>query len=237
MTAFKTSLIALAAVAVSGLAQAGDVASVKKAIKAKFPEADQVEVTKTSYSGFYEVFADGQMFYTDEDVTYFFLGNIVDAKTMKNITEERKQKLSAIKFDTLPLELAIKSVKGNGKRKLAVFSDPDCPFCKKLEKELLSVTDVTVYTFLYPIASLHPDAGRKAKAVWCASDRVKAWDDLMQKGVVPQSGNCNDDQLNEVQALGQKHKVNGTPTLVFADGRVVPGAVGAAQMEKYLNGQ
>jgi thiol:disulfide interchange protein DsbC len=213
-----------------------DVASIKKAIKVKFPDADQIDVNKTQYSSLYEVYADGQLFYTDEDATFFFLGNLIDAKTMENVTEKRKQKLTAIKFDTLPLELAIKSVKGNGKRKLVVFSDPDCPFCKRLEKELVSVTDVTIYTFLYPIASLHPDAGRKAKAVWCASDRTKAWDELMLKGTVPQAANC-DNPIDEVQALGQKHRVTGTPTLVFTDGRVVPGAIQAAQLEKYLSGQ
>jgi thiol:disulfide interchange protein DsbC len=229
---FRAALLTL--FAVSG-AQA-DVASVKKAVQAKFPDAGQIEVTKTSYADLYEVFAGGQLFYTDDAVTFFMLGNMVDAKTMKNVTEERKQKLSAIKFDSLPLDLAIKSVRGSGKRKVAVFSDPDCPFCKRLEKELTNVTDVTIYTFLYPIASLHPDAAGKAKAIWCAGDRVKAWDNLMQHGVLPESKNC-ETPLEEVQALGQKHRVNGTPTLVFADGRVVPGAIQAAQFEKYLGGQ
>jgi thiol:disulfide interchange protein DsbC len=224
---------ALIGLLVVSAAQA-DIASVKKAVQAKFPDAGQVEVNKTPYSGLYEVFGGGQLFYTDEDVSFFVLGNIVDAKTMKNVTEERKQKLSAIKFESLPLELAIKNVKGSGKRKLAVFSDPDCPFCKRLEKDMVNVTDVTIYTFLYPIASLHPDAHAKAKAVWCASDRVKAWDNLMQRGVAPESKEC-DAPLDQLQALGQKHGVSGTPTLVFADGRVVPGAIQAQQMEKYLD--
>jgi thiol:disulfide interchange protein DsbC len=233
---FKSILgSALIGLFVVGAAHA-DIAAVKKAVQAKFPDSGQVEVIKTPYAGLYEVFGGGQLFYTDEEVSFFVLGNIVDAKTMKNVTEERKQKLSAIKFESLPLELAIKNVKGSGKRKLVVFSDPDCPFCKRLEKELVNVTDVTIYTFLYPIASLHPDAHIKAKAVWCAGDKVKAWDNLMQRGVVPESKDC-DAPMEQLQALGQKHKVNGTPTLVFADGRVVPGAIQAAQMEKYLNAQ
>ena len=143
-----------------------DIATVKKAIAEKFPVAGgNIEVTKTTF-GWYEVYAGGRLFYTDEDVNYFFLGNIVEAKSMSNITAQRLQKLSAIKFESLPLDFAIKTVKGNGKRKVAVFSDPDCPYCKRLEKDLVNVTDVTIYTFLYPIPSLHPDAARKSKAIW-----------------------------------------------------------------------
>ncbi len=213
-----------------------DVASIKKAIAEKFPEAGgNIEVTKTTF-GWYEVFAGGRLFYTDENVTYFFLGNIVDAKSMSNITAQRLQKLTAIKFESLPLDYAIKTVKGNGKRKVAVFSDPDCPYCKRLEKDLVNVTDVTIYTFLYPIASLHPDAERKSKAIWCSSNRQKAWDDFMLRGVAPADKKC-DTPLDEIQAVGQKYKMNGTPTLVFADGRVVPGAIPVSDMETYLNGK
>ena len=182
------------------------------------------------------MFAGGRLFYTDENVTYFFLGNIVDAKSMSNITAQRLQKLTAIKFESLPLDYAIKTVKGNGKRKVAVFSDPDCPYCKRLEKDLVNVTDVTIYTFLYPIASLHPDAERKSKAIWCSSNRQKAWDDFMLRGVAPADKKC-DTPLDEIQAVGQKYKMNGTPTLVFADGRVVPGAIPVSDMETYLNGK
>ncbi len=214
----------------------GDIAAVKKAIAEKFPEAGgNIEVTKTTF-GWYEVYAGGRLFYTDEDVNYFFLGNIVEAKSMSNITAQRLQKLSAIKFESLPLDFAIKTVKGSGKRKVAVFSDPDCPYCKRLEKDLANVTDVTIYTFLYPIASLHPDAARKSKAIWCAPNRQKAWDDYMLRGVLAADKSC-DTPIDEIQAVGQKYKMNGTPTLVFADGRVVPGAIPTTDMETYLNGK
>ena len=213
-----------------------DIATVKKAIAEKFPEAgSNIEVTKTTF-GWYEVYAGGRLFYTDEDVNYFFLGNIVEAKSMSNITAQRLQKLSAIKFESLPLDFAIKTVKGNGKRKVAVFSDPDCPYCKRLEKDLANVTDVTIYTFLYPIPSLHPDAARKSKAIWCAPNRQKAWDDYMLRGVLAAEKSC-DSPIDEIQAVGQKYKMNGTPTLVFADGRVVPGAIPTSDMETYLNGK
>ena len=213
-----------------------DIASVKKAIAEKFPEAgSNIEVSKTAF-GWYEVFAGGRLFYTDENISYFFLGNIVDAKSMSNITQQRLQKLTAIKFESLPLDYAIKTVKGNGKRKLAVFSDPDCPYCKRLEKDMVNLTDVTIYTFLYPIASLHPDAERKSKLIWCSANRQKAWDDFMLRGVMPAEKSC-DTPIDEIQAVGQKHKMNGTPTLVFVDGRVVPGAIPPSDMETYLNGK
>lgn len=213
-----------------------DIASVKKAIAEKFPEAgSNIEVSKTAF-GWYEVFAGGRLFYTDENISYFFLGNIVDAKSMSNITQQRLQKLTAIKFESLPLDYAIKTVKGNGKRKLAVFSDPDCPYCKRLEKDMVNLTDVTIYTFLYPIASLHPDAERKSKLIWCSANRQKAWDDFMLRGVMPAEKSC-DTPIDEIQAVGQKHKMNGTPTLVFVDGRVVPGAIPPSDMEIYLNGK
>ncbi len=235
MKLFRLAPALLLFVAAASIAQT-DMASIKKAIAEKFPEAGgNIEVAKTAF-GWYEVFAGGRLFYTDENVSYFFLGNVVEAKSMSNITAQRLQKLTAIKFESLPLDYAIKTVKGNGKRKVAVFSDPDCPYCKRLEKDLVNVTDVTIYTFLYPIASLHPDAERKSKAVWCSSNRQKAWDDLMLRGVAPAEKNC-DTPIEEIQALGQKHKMNGTPTLVFADGRVVPGAIPTSDMESYLNGK
>ena len=233
---FVRSIPALFLLLVSACYAQSDIATVKKAIAEKFPEAgSNIEVTKTTF-GWYEVYAGGRLFYTDEDVNYFFLGNIVEAKSMSNITAQRLQKLSAIKFESLPLDFAIKTVRGNGKRKVAVFSDPDCPYCKRLEKDLANVTDVTIYTFLYPIPSLHPDAARKSKAIWCAPNRQKAWDDYMLRGVLAAEKSC-DSPIDEIQAVGQKYKMNGTPTLVFADGRVVPGAIPTSDMETYLNGK
>ena len=233
---FVRLIPALVLLLVSACYAQTDIATVKKAIAEKFPEAgSNIEVTKTTF-GWYEVYAGGRLFYTDEDVNYFFLGNIVEAKSMSNITAQRLQKLSAIKFESLPLDFAIKTVKGNGKRKVAVFSDPDCPYCKRLEKDIANVTDVTIYTFLYPIPSLHPDAARKSKAIWCAPNRQKAWDDYMLRGVLAAEKSC-DSPIDEIQAVGQKYKMNGTPTLVFADGRVVPGAISTSDMETYLNGK
>ena len=217
-------------------AAAADEASVKKAVQAKFPQSSVESVTKTPYFGLYEVYIDKDIFYTDEKLSYIILGNIFDGKTMQNLSAERKRKLSAIKFDTLPLDLAIKIVKGNGKRKVAIFSDPDCPFCQRLERDMLNVTDVTIYTFLYPIESLHPGATEKAKAIWCSSDRVKAWNDLMLNRAGPEVNASCDNPVDKIIDFGQSKGIRGTPTLIFADGRVIPGAIPPAQLEQILNG-
>ena len=215
---------------------AADEASVKKAAQAKFPQSNIESVTKTPYFGLYEVYIDRELFYTDDKLDYFILGSIFDGKTLQNLSEERKRKLSAIKFDSLPLDLAIKIVKGNGKRKVAIFSDPYCPFCQRLEQDMVNVTDVTIYTFLYPIESLHPGATEKAKAIWCSSDRVKAWNDFMLKRSGPEAKSSCDTPVDRIVEFGQKKAIRGTPTLIFADGQVIPGAIPAAQLEQILNG-
>lgn len=211
-----------------------DEADVKKAVEAWLgagaPKIDSVR--KLGALGLYEVQLDGDLIYTDEKVSHIILGDIVDAKTRKNLTEERKQKLAQIKFSDLPLELAVKQVKGNGKRVLATFEDPNCSYCRKLAKELQGVSDVTIYTFLYPILS--PDSTEKAKNIWCAGDRAKAWNDLMLDGKQPASANCNH-PIDKVVAFARKLNIRGTPAMFFADGSRVPGYMPAAMLEKALD--
>ena len=234
IVSFTLLSAAFAGISTSAIA---DEASVKKAVEAAYPKFKVESVAKTPYAGLYEVFMGGQIIYTDEKMSFLIAeGHLVDPKTKKDITGERMEELTKIDFSTLPLDQAIKVVKGNGSRKLVVFSDVDCPYCKRLEKDLANVTDVTIYTFLYPIPSLHPDAARKSKAIWCAPNRQKAWDDYMLRGVLAADKSC-DSPIDEIQAVGQKYKMNGTPTLVFADGRVVPGAISTSDMETYLNGK
>lgn len=197
------------------------------------PNSPKVEsVRKLGALGLYEVQVEGDLIYTDEKSTFVLLGDVVDIKTRKNLTEERKQKLSQIKFSDLPLDLAVKQVRGNGKRVLVTFEDPNCSYCKKLAKELLAVNDVTVYTFLYPILS--PDSSEKSKNIWCAPDRAKAWNDFMVDGKAPQSANC-DHPTEKVVALGRKFNIRGTPTMFFPDGSRVPGYMPAAALEKALD--
>lgn len=213
-----------------------DEASLRKAIESAYPKMLVESVVKTPYAGLYEVYMNGQIVYTDEKFSFLIAeGHLVDSKTRKDITTERLADLSKIDFASLPLEQAIKVVKGNGSRKMAVFSDPDCPFCKRLEQnELSKITDVTIYTFLMPLEQLHPDAANKAKAIWCSPDRAKAWQDWALNGQLPKKpGNC-DAPLERVAALAKKLGVTSTPTIFFADGKRMLGAYPADEIEKAL---
>lgn len=233
---FKRSVLSLLLVSsLLACSANADQAAIKKNLTAQFPGAAITSITKTPYAGLYEVLIDGQIIYTDETAAYVFLGSVIDTKAKKNITNERMAKLNEVRFDNLPFENAIKFVKGNGSRKLAVFSDPECPFCKKFEQELTKVDNITVYIFPYPIAGLHPQATAAAKAIWCAPDRNAAWQDALLKGVLPKNdGNCKNPVEANVE-LGNMLHVSGTPTLIFANGQRVPGMVPADKLEKMLN--
>ncbi len=213
-----------------------DEASLKKAVEAAYPKFKVDRVTKTPYAGLYEVFMGGQIIYADEKLTFLIAeGRLVDPKTKKDITGERLDELTKIDFSSLPLEQAIKVVKGNGSRKLVVFSDVDCPFCKRLERnELDNITDVTVYTFLYPIEQLHPDAANKSKLIWCAKDRVQAWEDWILRDRLPNAaGNC-EVPLEKVGQLARRAGVTSTPTMFFADGKRMLGAQPYKEIERML---
>lgn len=228
-------LAALLAMSVTGVSLA-DEASLKKAIEAAYPKFKVDSVTKTPYPGLYEVFMGGQIVYTDEKLSFLIAeGRLVDPKTKKDITGERLEELTKIDFNSLPLNQAIKVVKGNGSRKLVVFSDVDCPFCKRLEQnELTNIDDVTIYTFLYPIESLHPDAANKSKTIWCAPNRVKAWNDWIFNNQLPASAAKCEVPLERVGELARKVGVTSTPTLFFADGKRMLGAQPHKEIERYL---
>jgi thiol:disulfide interchange protein DsbC len=174
------------------------------------------------------------MLYVDPKVNYIFVGQIYDGKTRTNLTEKKVREINRIDFAELPLNLAMKKVKGNGSRKLAVFSDADCPFCHRLEEALKDANHLQIYTFLYPIDQLHPDAARKSRLIWCSADKVKSWDEYFASGALPANNGDCDNPLAATQALGQKLRVQATPTLVFADGSIVPGALPAANLESEL---
>lgn len=214
-----------------------DEASLRKTIEATYPKVQIQSITKTPYGGLYEVFLDGQIIYTDEKFSFLIAeGRLVEPKSKRDITTERLQELTKVDFSSLPLEQAIKVVKGNGSRKLVVFSDPDCPFCKRLEQnELSQIDDVTIYTFLYPLEQLHPDAVAKSKAIWCAPDRSKAWQNwILNNQLVKGSTSC-DTPIEETIALARKLGISSTPTLIFADGKRMLGAYPAKDIEKALN--
>lgn len=208
-------------------------AAVKAAMQKKYPDITVESVTRTPLAGIYEVYANGQLLYADEKAAYLFTNaNLIDTDKKLNLTEERMNRLTAIRFDQLPLDFAFKKVKGKGTRKLGYFADPNCGYCKRFEQDLAKINDVTVYVFLYPV--LGPDSLEKSKAVWCSKDRVKAWDDWMFKGVVPSAaGNC-DNPVEKIVAFGRQKNISGTPTLLFADGVRVPGAIPVDQLEQRL---
>lgn len=223
----------MAATLWAGVAVAKE-AEVRKAMQARYPGIPVESVMKTPIPGIYEVFANGVIIYTDEKVNYVIAeGKLVDAKTRTDLTGERLRKLQAIPFDSLPLNQSFRIVRGNGKRKLAYFADPNCGFCKKFEQELLAVNDVTIHVFLYPILS--PDSNDKARAVWCSKDRVKAWNDLMLKGVAPTAPGTCDTPIDKLLQYGQQKGISGTPTLILADGSRVPGMYPAAELNKLLD--
>lgn len=209
-----------------------DEADVRKAFEAKFGTKAE-SVTKSGYLGLYEIYADGQILYSDEKASAFIVGPLIDGKTLKNVTQERMNKLTAIKWSDLPLERAVKQVRGDGRRVLASFEDPNCGYCKRLAKELLKLDNVTVYTFLYPILS--PDSVEKSKQIWCAEDRAKAWNDWMVEGrALTGKADCDTSAIVRNQEFGRKLNINGTPTLFFADGERIPGAVPLAKIEEKL---
>jgi thiol:disulfide interchange protein DsbC len=230
-------LMGMMLVAAFSLNAHADEASLRKAIEATYPKVRVESITKTSYAGLYEVFLDGQIIYTDDKFSFLIAdGRLIEPKTKRDVTGERLDELTKVDFSSLPLDQAIKVVKGNGSRKLVVFSDPDCPYCKRLEqKELVNINDVTIYTFLFPLEQLHPDAGNKSKAIWCAPDRAKAWQDWVLNGQLAKAANCDTSAIDKSAELGRKLGVVSTPTLIFADGKRMLGAYPAKDIEKAMS--
>lgn len=233
MTSFKSAL-AFGLLALSFGSAFAQEATIRKNLAERLPAFARIdEVSKTPMNGLYEVRVnDSDVFYTDAEGNFLIQGNLIDTKAKRNLTEERVEKLSAIDVNALPLKDAFTVVRGNGKRKLVVFEDPNCGYCKRFERDLQKINDVTVYMFLYPI--LGPDSNDKAKNIWCAKDKGKTWQDLMVRDVPVPKAVCDTAALDRNIELGRKHKITGTPTLFFADGSRVPGAIPAAQVEKFL---
>lgn len=212
-----------------------DEAGVKKAMEAFIgTTSPAVEtVTKIPYGGLYEVvLKSGEIVYTDEQVGFIIDGSVIDAKTRKNITQARQNQLATIDFNTLPLDQAVKIVRGNGTRTIATFEDPNCGYCRKLVRDLQGLKDTTIYTFLYPILS--PDSLEKSKAIWCAKDKGKAWTDWMVDNKAPAAATCDTAAIDKNMALGRKLRIQGTPTLFLTDGSRIGGYVQIAELEKSL---
>jgi thiol:disulfide interchange protein DsbC len=214
----------------------GHDAEVKKAFEARFGSERPVErVTRTDHGGLYEVLVGDEILYVDENVTFAIQGSLIDAKTHRNVTRQRLEQLSFIAWKDLPLHLAIKQVKGNGARKLAIFEDANCGYCKVVRKSLQEVDNVTIYTFMYPILS--PDSTEKAKAFWCAADGGKSLDDWMIRGKAPATTRDCAYSPHLVLALGKKHRIAGTPTIFFPDDTREPGALAVDRLKAKLDAQ
>jgi len=233
--AFSLALL-LAWATWSGMAGAQE-AAIRKTLKDRIPDLPKiVSISKTPINGLYEVLLeDNEIYYADASGNYLVQGSLIDTRTKRNLTEERSEKLNAIAFNTLPIKDAITIVRGNGQRKLAVFEDPNCGYCKRFERDLLKVDNITVYLFLYPI--LGADSLDKSRNIWCAKDPAKTWLDHMTRDTALPVATCDSSALARIMEFGRKHKITGTPTLLAQDGKRVPGAIPVAQIEQLISGK
>jgi len=228
------TIVAVLAGLAAGSACASE-AAIQQSFQKRFPNATVESVARTPFAGIYEVVFNGQIAYTDEKLSLVFFGNLVDVRTGtdRNLTRERGAQLASQALRK-SADNAVKRVRGNGKRVMYTFEDPNCAFCRELQKEMMKLTDVTIYTFLWPILS--PDSIEKSRAVWCSKDRAKAWDDLMSRGVAPQASAKCDVPFDKNHELAQRFGIRGTPAIYLADGRQVgAGYVPAAELEQALN--
>ena len=206
---------------------------IRKNLAERLPLMGKIdEVTKTSMPGLFEVRIGTDLYYTDVDGNFVLHGQLIDAKAARNLTEERQEKLLAIEFAALPLKDAFTIVRGNGKRKIAIFEDPNCGYCKRFERDLQKVDNVTVYMFLYPI--LGPDSDVKSRNLWCMKDRGRAWQDWMLREQAAPAGNCDTTALTRNIEFGKRYRITGTPTMLLANGTRIPGAITAQDVEKLL---
>ncbi|MDD5056554.1 MAG: DsbC family protein [Sideroxydans sp.] len=205
--------------------------------KQKYPATTSVTVRKSAIGGLYEVVMGNNIAYTDSEAKYFLFGHVFDMASQQDLTQARIDEMSKIDFSSLPVAKAIKVVKGDGKRVFAVFTDPDCPFCKRLESSLKDVDNFTMYVYMFPITGLHPESESHANSIWCAKDRSVAWSDFLLNDKLPEGKADCATPVQELIALGQELGVQGTPTLFRPDGARVPGALPAPQLNAWLDGK
>ena len=212
----------------------GQEANIKKNLSERLPSMPRVEeVKRTPMTGLYEVRTESnEIYYTDADANYLIQGELIDIRQKRNLTEERLDKLNAVEFAKLPFKDAFTLVQGNGQRKLAIFVDPNCGYCKRFERDLEKLDNITLHVFLYPV--LGADSVEKSKSIWCAKDKGKAWRDWMLGGQMPIPANCDASAIDRNVEFGRKNRITGTPTSFAANGNRIQGAVPLAQLQKQI---
>ena len=211
-----------------------DIQKLEQNLKTNFPDMPAKSVNSTPVKDIYEVFMGGRIVYTNDEGRYFFVGSLIDLPAQKNLTEERTQVLSAIDVKQLPLKQSIKQVKGKGERVIYLFSDPDCPYCHKLEAELAKIDNLTIYLFMFPLTSLHPEAERISRQVWCSKKPYQTWTDYTLNKKQPTGKDSCTNPIQDNIALAEKLEITGTPTLFLQDGSRIPGGMSAEDLEKRL---
>lgn len=227
--------LSLLTISIFSIASAhADISTLKQNLKTQYPEIEAKSVNTTPIKDIYEVYMGGRIVYTNQDAKYFFVGNLIDLKAQKNLTEERQSALTAIDVKSLPLNQAIKHVKGKGERVIYLFSDPDCPYCQHLEKDLKNIDNLTIYLFLYPIKSLHPNAEKIAQQIWCSKDTYQVWQDYLINKKQPAVVKACNTPIEKNIALAKKLEIDGTPTFFLKDGSRISGVRDAEEIESLL---
>ena len=237
--ALGTSVLALGppARAAAAGAEQDPLATLKATLEQRYPDIKIESIEPAPVAGLYEVFMGGRIVYVDASGEHLLLGKLVETRTRRDLTAADLDRHRSIDFHKLPFERAIKIVKGNGRRQLALFADPDCPYCRELEKELRSVTDLTVYIFLFPLESLHPEATAHARAIWCSPDRATAWTQwMLERTAPPAAAGCAGDPVSEIQDLAGSLQVSSTPTMFLESGRRLSSALKANELQALLDG-
>ena len=225
-----------AATVTPSVASPAKLAEVTQVLETRFKGAPIKGLRGSVFPNMFEAMVGDDLIYFDDKLTHFIVGNLIEAATMSNKTEERTAELNAIDVKLLPLADAIKVVRGKGERVMYVFTDVDCPFCTRLEQTLQTMDNVTIYNFMYPIDSLHPQAAQKQKVIWCAKDRVAAWQNATLRGTHVANGNATcANPVDATKALGQKLGVRATPSFFLVDGRMVAGALPKDRLEAALD--
>jgi len=214
------------AITTFSMAARSDEQAIRQVFKTKLPSAQVISVEKLRYAGLYEVAVQGsegyRVFYTDALGQVMLIGNLIETRTDRNLTEERVRKLSAIDWNKFPFQWAVTTRRGDGRRQIAIFSDPNCPFCRKFEKDLATVDNITIHIFMWPVIKL--ESVRQTKSVWCSKDRAKAWNDFMLKDVEPIAPTDCENPIEELVALGRRLGATSTPTWFLQNGEKYTGA-------------